>query len=433
MTKSRRDAIKLILATLGYAINTSDATTKKTQITGSKKIVIIGGGFAGATLANTLHTLDKTLHITLIEPNKYYHSCPLGAEYLVGKRTKESLTFSYRNLSNLKSINVIHDTATHIDYEKKIILTKSSGSHSYDRCVVGVGVGYKFDAIEGYSPEVSKQLPHAWSGGEQHAILKKQLMSLRDGGNVLISAPSGDYKCPPGPYERASLIAEFLKRNKRRSKIIILDGKSDFPKQELFEKAWRELYGYGTSNSIIEWISSEKGGVVSAVNPRNKDILTSAGTIRADILNIIPPQKAGTFAHFNELTGPHGWCPIDTKTFESSIKPYVHVIGDAAYAEMLPKSAFTACVEARVCAVAIYCLFNNHPIPCPQFMNVCYSLCAENYGISVFLRYERNIKTNILDIKNLVKTPLNSTKEDYRKESQFGYGMFNTMTAEAFG
>ncbi|MBV6824220.1 FAD-dependent oxidoreductase [Pseudomonas sp. PD9R] len=425
---TRRNALKLLLASFASAPAKTPASNKK-----PKKVVIIGGGFAGATFARSLRILDKSIEITLIEPNKIYHTCILGAEYLIGRRSANSLTFSYKTLTSNYQINVVHDYATLIDHESKRVFTKEAGAFSYDRCIVASGIGFHYEAIDGYSKEVAERIPHAWQGGHQHSLLKNQISNMTDGGVIIITAPPDDYKCPPGPYERASLIAEYLKINKPRSRIIILDSKDSFPKQQQFESAWEKLYGYGTSHSYINWIGRKQGGTILAVDERHLEITTDFGKIKGNVINIVPPQHADTFSYKNGLAQQYNWCPVNTKTFESLLIPEIHIIGDSAYAEMLPKSAFAAACQARVCAIAIYSLFKEQEPPDPEFMNVCYSLCAENYGISVLISYLRDKNTNILEINNLKNTPITSTDEHHLKESEAAYSMFNTITSEAFG
>lgn len=424
----RRAALKLLLASL-VSLAPPTSASKKT----SKQVIIIGGGFAGATFARALRILDNTIEITLIEPNNLYHTCLLGAEYLIGRRSSKSLIFNYNTLITKYRIKVVHDFATRIDYESKLIITKKNGAFSYDRCIVATGIGYQYEAINGYSKEVAERIPHAWQGGHQHSLLRNQISNMPNGGIILISAPPDDYKCPPGPYERASLIAEYLKINKPQSRIIILDSKDSFPKQQQFESAWEKLYGYGTSNSYINWISRKKGGTVLAIDERKRELTAEYGNIKGDVINLIPPQHADRFSYENGLAHQYGWCPVSTKTFESLLVPDIHIIGDSSYAEMLPKSAFAAACQARVCAIAVYSLFKEQEPPDPEFMNVCYSLCAENYGISVLIRYLRDNNTNTLEIKNLKTTPLTSPNWHHAMESKAAYSMFNTLTSEAFG
>lgn len=249
---------------------------------------------------------------------------------------------------------------------------------------------------------------------------------------MLISVPVDDYKCPPGPYERASLIAEHFKAHKPKSRVIILDAKNRFPKQAQSELAWRKFFNYGEKNSIIEWIGGSNGGGVTGYDSRKMELTTKKHQLKGEVINIIPPQQAASFALSNNLTSTHGWCPVNTQTMESLLKPNIHIIGDCAYAEMLPKSAFAAACQARVCAIAISRHLQDLPNLDPEFANVCYSLCADDYAISVYIKYQRNLQNNILEVSNLQNTPISSNDEQYAKEFSSAHQMFSSLTHEAF-
>lgn len=380
----------------------------------------------------SMRLLQPSFHITLIEPNEYYYSCPMGAEYLVGKRSLQSLKFSYKTLAKLYNIHILKDKALTIDPSSKTIHTQQNNIIRYDRCIVACGVGFKYDTISGYSKNDSRMIPHAWTGGTQHKYLRENILATPNGGVLLISVPADDYKCPPGPYERASLIAEYFKTHKPKSRIIVLDAKNRFPKQAQFELAWRKFYRYETENPIIEWVSATNGGAVVGVDSTKMELTTSKYRFKGNSINLIPPQQAGSFAISNALTGPHDWCPINTQTMESLIIKNVHVIGDCAYAEMLPKSAFAAACQARVCAIAISRMIRDLPALDPEYANVCYSICANEYAISVFIKYHRNSSNNILEITDLQNTPTASEDEQYIKEFSSAHQMFATLTREAF-
>ncbi|VVP34036.1 Sulfide dehydrogenase [flavocytochrome c] flavoprotein chain [Pseudomonas fluorescens] len=432
MNNQRRRLLRWLATGVGFSAVHALAAGSIQSGAPSTKVVVIGGGFAGATFARTLHRLDPTVSITLIEPNRHYHCCPLGAEFLVGKRSEQSLMFSYDKLIE-SGIEVVYDYALSLDARSRQIFTRGGRIFSFDRCVVATGIGYRYDTIAGYDHAVAQQFPHAWGGGEQLRLLNKQLNEMPNGGAVLIAAPPDDYRCPPGPYERASLIAEYLKVHKPLSRVIVLDAKERFAKQAQFEQAWKRLYGYGTDSSVIRWIGAKEGGTVRGVDVEQRQLLTDGGRVGGDVINIIPAQRADDFSHSNGLTADHGWCPVDTQTLESLQVPGVHVIGDAAYAERLPKSAFAATCQARVCAMAIHNQVHGLPLLTPQFMNVCYSLCGDDYGISVFLHYQHDPANNILEVQTLRVTPMDASQEEYVREANAAYSMFDTMVKEAFG
>ncbi|MBX8474267.1 NAD(P)/FAD-dependent oxidoreductase [Pseudomonas cichorii] len=432
MSPQRRMLLKWLATGIGASSIQAMALPVLPVVTRSYTVLVIGGGFAGATFARTLRRLDANVDITLIEPSRQYHCCPLGVEYLVSKRDEETLVFGYERL-RAEGIKVIHQKAHLIDVERKQVSLADGSVLGYDRCVVATGIGFKYDSITGYSEAVASRVPHAWGGGEQLRLLRQQLEAMPNGGNVLISVPVDDYRCPPGPYERASLIADYLKTHKPDSRVILLDAKPRFAKQAQFEQAWKRFYGYGTEKANIEWIGALQGGTVQGFDEAKGQLLTEGGPVNGQVINIIAPQQADDFSRQNGLAAEHGWCPVNTQTLESLLVPDVHVIGDAAYAEKLPKSAFAATCQARVCALAIHSLMHGFALLKPQYMNVCYSLCGDNYGISVLLHYQHEEASNIIEIKTLRVTPLDASDEDYRREALSAYSMFDSLVKEAFG
>ncbi|MGE7958416.1 FAD-dependent oxidoreductase [Pseudomonas sp. NPDC089530] len=432
MLDERRTLLKWLATGAGVAaLDAVAGPTLKFASAEAFKVVVIGGGFAGATFARTLRHLAPDVKITLIEENPKYHCGPLGAEYLVDKRDEKTLTFDYTKLA-AEGINIVYDRATRINAEKKCIETRHSSYH-YDRCVVAAGISFDFEHIKGHSQELANVFPHAWKGAEQLNILKKQLHEMPDGGTVLMTAPNTEYRCPPGPYERVSQIAEYLKAHKPNSKLIFLDSKERFPKQAQFELAWTKLYGYGTDKSNIQWIGAKQGGTVTALRADTRELVCAAGTFKGDVINIIPRQKADLFTAANGLTGENGWCPVNTQTLESLKIPNVHVIGDAADAQSLPKSAFAATCQARVCALAIHSILNKQPVMTPEYMNVCFSLCGTHYAISVTVNYRQNPDSNKIDTISANITPLDAPEAQYISEVQSAYSLFDNMVTGAFG
>ncbi|MBN1080514.1 FCSD flavin-binding domain-containing protein [Pseudomonas sp. 1079] len=350
----------------------------------------------------------------------------------MGKRDEETLVFGYEQL-RAEGIEVVHQKARLIDAKRKQIRLADGSVLGFDRCVVATGIGYKYDSIAGYSEAVSSRVPHAWGGGEQLRLLRQQLEAMPNGGNVLISVPVDDYRCPPGPYERASLIADYLKTHKPDSRVIVLDAKPRFAKQAQFEQAWKRFYGYGSKQATIQWVGALQGGTVLGFDEAKGQLLTEGGPVSGHVINIIAPQHADDFSRHNGLAAEHGWCPVNTQTLESLLVPDVHVIGDAAYAEKLPKSAFAATCQARVCALAIHSQMHGLELLKPQYMNVCYSLCGDNYGISVLLHYQHDAASNVIEIQTLRVTPLDASDEDHRREALSTYSMFDSLVKEAFG
>jgi sulfide dehydrogenase [flavocytochrome c] flavoprotein subunit len=394
---------------------------------GKKQVVIVGGGVGGATAAKYIRRADASVEVTLIEPNKNYYCCFMSNEVLSGDRKLDSLKFGYDGLAK-HGVTVVHDTVTAIDAKGQKVTTKGGKSFSYDRCIVAPGISF-VDNIEGYDAAAAEKFPHAWKAGPQTALLRKQLEAMVDGGTVLIAPPPNPFRCPPGPYERACQIAHYLKSHKPKSKILILDSKDKFSKQGLFTQAWDRHY-----KGMIEWVKAvDTGGGVKSVDAKTGTVSTEFDEYKPAVANIIPAQVAGTIAKVAGLTDDSGWCPIEGKTFESTLHKGIHVIGDAAHQSPLPKSGYAANSEAKVVAAAVVDLVNGSEPGTPSWVNTCYSIVAPQDGISVAMVY------NLVDGK-VAKvegsgglTPMDSSPEDRAREVQYAYSWFNNITNDIFG
>jgi NADPH-dependent 2,4-dienoyl-CoA reductase/sulfur reductase-like enzyme len=298
----------------------------------------------------------------------------------------------------------------------------------YDRLVLAPGIDIRWDALPGYDEQAAEAMPHAWKAGEQTLLLRRQLEEMEDGGTVVISVPANPYRCPPGPYERASLIAHYLKTKKPRSKLIILDAKDAFSKQKLFQNAWKELYP-----DTLEWVSLSSGGKVTSVDAATKTFVTDFGRHQASIANVIPPQKAGRIAELANVADRSGWCPIDPVTFESKQQPNIHVIGDAAIAGAMPKSAFAANAQAKACGAAIAMLLRGETPPEPKLINNCYSLVAPDYGISIAGVYHP-ANGLLADVEGAGgASPIDAPRSFRALEANYADAWFKTITTEVFG
>jgi sulfide dehydrogenase [flavocytochrome c] flavoprotein subunit len=402
----------------------------------SKKVVIVGGGIGGATAAKYLRMADSSIEVTVIEPNKSYHTCFMSNEVIGGERSIDSISFGYDGLRK-HGVTVVHDTVSSIDANSRVVKTSGGTSFNYDRCIVSPGVDFRWEQIEGYDAAVAESIPHAWKAGQQTVTLRKQLEAMKDGGTVIIAPPANPFRCPPGPYERASLIANYLKHHKPKSKILILDPKDKFSKQGLFTAGWKKYYGFGTDNSMIEWVNGAAGGKIDAVNAKKMSVTAAVEDFKGDVLNIIPGQKAGKIAFTAGLADDSGWCPVDLKTFESTIHKNIHVIGDAAIQSPLPKSGYAANSEAKVCAASIVALLNGMDTPQPSYVNTCYSVIAPDDGISVAMVYRYNNETKKIDTVQgsggLTPGYDATTMEMRKREVGYAHSWFNNITNDVFG
>lgn len=402
----------------------------------TKKVIVIGGGTGGATAAKYLRRADSSIEVTLIEPNKTYYTCYLSNPMIIGAGMDiSSIGFGYDGLVK-HGVKVVHDMVTAIDAGKKTVTTAGGQTLNYDRCIVAPGIDFRWDTIDGYDAKVAETIPHAWKAGPQTALLRKQLEAMKDGGTVVIAPPPNPFRCPPGPYERASQIAHYLKGNKPKSKIVILDPKPKFSKQGLFIQGWKDLYGYGTDNSMIEWRGTPKGASdnkLGGVDAANLTVKTEFEDVKADVLNIIPAQKAGKIAFAAGLTSKSGWCPVNLKTFESTIHAGIHVIGDASIAKGMPKSGYAANSEAKVCAMAVAALLSGKDAPVPSYVNTCYSIVGEDYGISVAAVYRLAEDGSKITKVSGGLTSVTASAETRKREMVYAHSWFKNITADVFG
>jgi sulfide dehydrogenase [flavocytochrome c] flavoprotein subunit len=391
------------------------------------RVVVVGGGYGGAIAAKYLKLADPDLRVTLIERNPVYVSCPLSNEVLSGERDLDSLTFDYRGLSR-RGIAVMGDEIVEIDPEQHFVRGKGGARYNYDKLILSPGVSFDFGAIDGMSAALAdSSIPHAWKAGPQTLLLRKQLEAMPDGGVCAIVAPPNPFRCPPGPYERAAQIALYFSHHKPKSKVMILDAKDAFSKQGLFQAGWKEHYG-----DMVEWVSAAAGGSIEAIDP---DTMTLTGVVedfQADVINLIPPQRAAELAVSNGLVDDSGWCPVDQQTFASTLQPDIYVIGDAAIAGAMPKSGYAANSQGKVCAMAVAAAINGQPAPAPSYVNTCYSILAPDHGISVAGVYE-------LKDGEIVSVPgaggLSSPDADARTraiEVQFAIGWYRNITSDMF-
>jgi sulfide dehydrogenase [flavocytochrome c] flavoprotein subunit len=450
---NRRQFIQALAAAssgtaLGFA-NIAQAQKAKARV------VVVGGGYRGATAAKYVKMLDAGIDVTLIEPDSVYTSCPLSNEILSGHRDIKTLQIGYGGLKK-RGINVLHDYVTGVDRAKKTVATRGGKTLSYDALVVAPGIEFHYNTIEGYNEGLIEQIPHAWKAGPQTLLLKKQLEAMPDGGKFVIVVPKGPFRCPPGPYERAAQVAMYCKHHgKAKAKIIILDQNDTFSKRGLFEQAWRDLYGYGP-DGMIEWVAGAQGGGVTRLNAQAKSVHSDFVDVKADVLNIIPAHKAGKIAADAGLTGADGnnmvkgWCKIEPMSMASAVDPNIYVIGDATVAGEIPlygnpnaafdmpKSAHIAMSQAKVAAGAIVAKVNGLAAPDPYYVNTCYSVVGENYGFSVahLYRIVNGTFKYIPDgsgISPITMPDKSPVPPIYRKlEAEYADGWLRNVLADAF-
>ena len=342
------------------------------------RVIVVGGGFAGATAAKYLRLWGGAeLEIILIEKNTTFISCPMSNLVIGGHKKLGELTFNYAGLDRYE-IKRLHETVTAIDAEKRRLTVESGDTLDYDRLIVAPGIDFMWDSLPMLqSSQAQELIPHAWKAGPQTLNLRHQLLAMPDGGVFVMSIPKTPYRCPPGPYERVSQVAFYLAKNKPKSKVIVLDANPEIvSKKGLFTGAWADLYAgkveYRPNNAPLE------------VDVGSKKIKTEFETLKADVLNVIPPQRAGVLAQSAGLANiDKRWCEVDFLTYESRVVPAVHVIGDAV-SSALPKSAHMATSQAKVCAAAVVALLRGEsPDPQPVFANTCYSYVSDKLAMHV--------------------------------------------------
>lgn len=393
----------------------------------SKHVVIVGGGFAGATCAKYLRRADPTIQVTLIERERNYVTPPSSNLVVAGLQPLKDLTVSYDKLQRNHGVRVVFGDAVSIDPAGRTVALKSGETLAYDRLVVAPGIDFKYEDIEGYSAQAATVMPHAWKAGSQTALLRRQLEQMSNGGTVIITVPPAPIRCPPGPYERASLIGYYLKHAKPKSKVLILDANESFAAEEAFMEAWQALYP-----GMIEWVPGSKGGRVAKIDTRSMAVSTSAGLQRGQVVNVIPPQKAGNLADQAGLTDQTGWCPVDPGSFESTRRNGIHVIGDSAIAGKLPKSAAAANSEAKVCAQAIASLLADRQVGDPSFVNACYALASPTYGLSIAGVYGRTAGSIAPLPGAFGVSPLKAPAKYRAKEAQDAHGWYRNIVADSF-
>ncbi|GHC54705.1 cytochrome c [Alcaligenes pakistanensis] len=424
LNSSRREWLSRVGKTgvAGLALSTLPVYARSS----TAHVIVVGGGFGGATAARYLKRGDPSLKVTLIEPAQTFYTCPFTNLYLAGLRRFEQQGHGFDDL-RAAGIDVIHDLATAVDSQAKTVTLAKGQKLSYDKLLLSPGIDFRWNTLEGYDEAASLLAPHAWKAGDQTRLLKSQLDAMPDGGTFIMVAPENPFRCPPGPYERASMVAHYFKQNKPKSKILILDAKDNFSKQGLFQDGWKQVYG-----DMIEWVPFSKDGKVTRVDAAKLSVETEFGEIhKANVLNVIPPQKAGAIAEQAGVTNASGWVPIDPHTFESEQVKDIYVVGDATIASPMPKSGFSANTQAKLAAASIINALSGKPTPQATLSNTCYSLIAPDYGISVGHLYA--FADDKLAEASGGVSPKEASAAFRKQEAQYGEAWYAAISRDIWG
>ncbi|WP_334169919.1 NAD(P)/FAD-dependent oxidoreductase [Zoogloea sp.] len=421
---SRRRALKAAVAGgLGLAM---PAIVRANA--GSARVVVVGGGFGGAAAARYLKLRAPQVQVTLVEPLQRFYTCPFSNLYLAGLRRWESLGHGFDGL-RAAGIEVIHARAEAVDAARRTLALSTGHTLAWDRLVLSPGVDMRWDALAGYDEAAAERAPHAWKAGPQTQLLRRQLEAMPDGGTFVMVIPDNPFRCPPGPYERAAMVAHYFKQHKPRAKVLLLDAKDNFSKKALFLQGWKALYG-----DMVEWVGLADDGRVTRVDAAALEVHTAFGQVhKADVLNVIPPQKAGWIAERAGVVDASGWVPVKAESFETARVAGIHALGDATIAAPMPKSAFAANVQAKMAAAAIAAELSGRPLPAAAYANTCYSLLAPGYGISVagVYRAEQGRLVEVAGAGGV--SPLDASPDFRAAEAAYGDAWYAAISADTWG
>ncbi len=390
------------------------------------RVIVIGGGVGGATVARYVAMTGNNIEVVLIEPKTRYTTCFFSNLYLAGLRSLESLSHGYEALAGRHGITVIHEAAVSIDPAAKAVGLATGTRLHYERLVLSPGIAFKFDAMEGYDKAASDILPHAWTAGPQSELLRRQLESMEDGGVFAIVIPPDPIRCPPAPYERASLVAAYFKQHKPKARVLILDAKDTFKQQDLFEEAWQRYYP-----GMIEWLPAQFTGGVKSIDVKGRAIRTAGDTFKAAVINVIPAHMAGDLARQTGLADKTGWCPIDPATFESTLQKDIHLVGDAIASGDMPKSAFSANSQAKACAFAIAAALTGAPRGPPHLFNTCFTFLAPEDAYSNAIVYRP--QAGKLKALHTFVNQVNEGAEIRQRVAREARDWYRAFTADVFG
>lgn len=391
------------------------------------KVVVIGGGAGGATVARYLAKDSKgAIDVTLVEPTRTYYTCFFSNLYLGGFREFSSLGHTYGKLASEYGINVVHDWAVGVDRDAKTVTLASGAVLPYDRLVLSPGIDFRDGAVPGWDVTAQQKMPHAYKAGSQTQLLKAQIGAMPQGGTFAMVAPPNPYRCPPGPYERVSMVAHHLKMNNPTGKILVIDPKPKFSKQGLFQEGWSTHY-----DGMIEWIGPDFGGDKVEVRPDAMEVVIDGEVTKVDVCNVIPAMKAGHIAKVADVTNDKGWAPVHAADMRSKMDDNIHILGDSSMQGDMPKSGFAANSQAKVAANAIRGALTGSKVFPAKFTNTCWSLINTDDGIKVGASYEATAE-------KIAKTDgfISKTGEDaaLRKATyEESVGWYDGITSDMFG
>lgn len=415
-------------AMVGAGAATTLALPTCLRAQGKPRVVVVGGGAGGATAARHIAKDSKgEINVTLVEAGDSFTTCFFSNLYLGGLRDLSSLTHSYDRLQSDYGIRKVTGVATAVDGTARSVTLADGSVIPYDRLVLSPGIDLIFDSVPGYSEEAANVAPHAWKSGAQAKLLKTRLDALADGQNIVMVAPPNPYRCPPGPYERVSMMAHVLRsKGFVNSSIFVIDAKSQFSKQTLFEDGWAKYYP-----GMIEWYGADVHGGVTAVDVASGRVETELDSFTGELLNIIPAQRAGDIAFAAGVAGEDGFCPVDPASMRSTRDPAIFVIGDASVAGDMPKSAFSANSQAKVAAMTIRAdLLSARTFPA-RYTNTCWSLIEVDDGVKVGAHYEpRDGKIAVLE--SFVSQP-GEAAEVRKATYEESVGWYSGIVADIFG
>lgn len=398
---------------------------------GQARLLVVGGGFGGASAANFARRAYPWLQVTLVEPQTRFVTCPYRNLVLAGKKSVNDITHSYDGL-RARGVRVVHDYVVGIDPAARTARLRGGETIAYDKMILSPGIAVRWGALEGYDEAASQIMPHAWTPGDaaQTELLRRQLEAMPDGGVVGFAIPGNPFRCPPGPYERISMVASYLKRHKPRSKILALDAKEAFSKQGLFQDAWNELYP-----GMIEWVPSNKDGRVVRVDAKEMVLESEFGVRhKVAVANVIPPQASAAIVRDSGFADQSGWAPVNPVTFESRTAAHIHIVGDSNIPGPMPKSGYIANSTAKQAVASAAAALRGEAAPAAVYYNTCYSHVGDDYGISVVGIFRPNAEGSaIVEVPNSGGvSPRGSLPEQRRLEAIYADAWYESITKDMF-